>query len=45
MFHGHRARVEEDHEDDGPEPPLHLAHLANHDPGSANAGCPFALGT
>ena len=34
VFHGHSTRVEEDHGDDEPEPPLLLAHLADRDPGT-----------
>ena len=45
MFHGHGARVKEDHEYDGPKPPLHLAQLSNGDPSSSKASSPFALGT
>ena len=45
VFHGHGARVEEDHGDDGPEPPLLLAHLTNDDPRPSDTGRPFALGT
>lgn len=45
MLHGHCARVEEDQDDDEPEPPLLLAHASNGDPGPSNAGGKLALGT
>ena len=45
MFDCHRAGVEEDEDNDQPEPPLLLAHPANHNTCSPNAGGEFALGT
>ena len=44
MFDRHGARVEEDQDNDEPEPPLLLAHSTNDDACSSNTGREFALG-
>ena len=38
MLHCHGAGVEEDQDDDQPEPPLLLAHLADGNAGGADGG-------
>ena len=45
MFDCHSARVEEDEDNDEPEPPLLLAHPSNDNTCTPNAGRKFALGT
>ena len=45
MFDRHRARVQEDQQNDQPEPPLLLAHPTNRDARSSDAGRELALGS